>query len=206
MKQMSQKIAESQASSEMEMLNENIGDLKNLLDNLLKLSQEQEEIMIKMRTVKEVDPTFVDLSQRQLTLEGNTKIVKDSLYALAERVVQLNSFVTKEVAKMDEYMTKTISEMRQRLIPQTAARQQLTMTSMNNLALLLDSLLKQMMAQMNAMSGSGKGQKKDKKRLQQRSAGRSNSQYQSATEATQPTNTTTQKWSEAGKANVRGSS
>ena len=161
MKKMSQKMADSQVSAEMEMLNENISDLKNLLDNLLRLSHEQEDIMVKMRNVREVDPTFVDLSQRQLRLQGNTQIVKDSLYALAERVVQLNSFVTKEVAKLDQNMQSTITEMRQRLIPNTAARQQLTMTSMNNLALLLDGLLKSLMSQMNAMSGAGKGGEKD---------------------------------------------
>ena len=74
--------------------------------------------------------------------------------------MQIEAFVTKEVTSMKNNIDESVSFIRERKLPQAASKQQFSMTSMNNLALMLSETFKQMQ-QMMAMSmpGSGKGGK-----------------------------------------------
>jgi hypothetical protein len=167
MNQMAKKIEEMQASSEQETIQENYDDLRQILDNLLTLSFDQEELMKAFRAIKRIDPKFVKLSQDQLKLKDNAKIIEDSLIALSKRVFTLESVVTREVSSMNKYMDEATEEIRKR-VPETASsKQQFAMTSINNLALLLNDLLQQMQEQMQSM---GMGQPKN---MSQKSKGSS---------------------------------
>jgi septal ring factor EnvC (AmiA/AmiB activator) len=69
------------------------------------------------------------------------------------------SFVTRELNEMNEHMATSIEAIRERKKSDASVSQQLTMTSANNLALMLDNVMRQMQESMaNSM---GKGQKKD---------------------------------------------
>ena len=75
------------------------------------------------------------------------------MFALSKRVPQLQSIVNREMnavnTNMDE-ATQYLGESRanERFKPMAADKQQQAMTSLNNLALLLDEALQQMMQQM----------------------------------------------------------
>jgi len=148
MKQMAQKMEQMQQSMEMEMLQENMDNLRNILDNLLTLSFDQEQVMKDFREVKQNDPRFIDLSQEQLKLRDDAQIIEDSLLALAERVFQIQSFVTREVKDMNKYMDESMESLRERQQYKAISQQQFAMTSINNLALLLNDVLSQMQQQM----------------------------------------------------------
>ncbi len=148
MQQMAQKMQQMQQSMEMEMLQENMDNLRNILDNLLTLSFDQETVMKDFREVKQNDPRFIDLSQEQLKLRDDAKIIEDSLLALAERVFQIQSFVTREVKDMNKYMDESMGSLRERQQYKAISQQQFAMTSINNLALLLNDVLSQMQQQM----------------------------------------------------------
>ncbi|MEQ8925132.1 MAG: DUF4175 family protein [Fulvivirga sp.] len=158
MEKMAEKMEQMQASMETEAMQENLEDLRAIVHNLIKLSFDQEELMGEFQQVNQSDPKFVELSQKQLKLKDDSQIVQDSLLALASRVFQIASFVTREVGEMNERMDKSVEFIRERKKPQAVAEQQFAMTSMNNLALLLDDVLQQMQ---NAMADAmGKPQKK----------------------------------------------
>ncbi len=158
MKKMAKKMEEMQSSMEMESMQENLGDLRAILHNLLKLSFDQETLMNEFSAVNQSDPRFVELSQQQLKLKDDSQIVQDSLLALSQRVFQIASFVTREVNDMTSHMDKSLQAIKDRKKPNAVAEQQFTMTSMNNLALLLNDVLEQMQ---NAMADAmGKPQKK----------------------------------------------
>ncbi|QSE99316.1 hypothetical protein JR347_03430 [Fulvivirga lutea] len=158
MEEMAAKLEQMQASMEMQAMQENLEDLRAIVHNLIKLSFDQEELMAEFQEVRQSDPKFVELSQKQLKLKDDSQIVQDSLLALANRVFQIASFVTREVTEMNERMDKSVEYIRERKKPQAVAEQQFAMTSMNNLALLLDDVLQQMQ---NAMADAmGKPQKK----------------------------------------------
>ncbi len=148
MKKMAQKMQQMQQSMEMEMLQENIDNLRNILDNLITLSFDQEDIMKSFRDVKQTDPRFVELSQQQLKVRDDAQIIEDSLLSLAERVFQIKSFVTREVKDMNQHMNESMEALKERQQYKAISKQQFTMTSMNNLALLLNDVLSQMQQQM----------------------------------------------------------
>ncbi len=161
MKSLSKKMMAMQASAEMEMMEENIDNLRDILDNLIKLSLEQETILEDIKKVDQIDPRFIILSQNQLTLEENMKVIEDSLLSLASRVVQISNFVTREVSTVNEHMSRAMKELRDRNKGRALADQQFAMTSMNNLALLLSDVLEQM--QMSMSESMGNPQKGNKK-------------------------------------------
>ncbi|TAF67086.1 MAG: DUF4175 family protein [Cytophagales bacterium] len=171
MKEMSQQLEEMQQEQEQEQSQENIDDLRAILENLLSLSFNQEKLMKDLRNVATTDPRYLKLAQEQIKLKDDAKIIEDSLLALAKRVFEIESFVTREVSQMKQYMNESSDNIKTRRISIATGKQQLAMTSMNNLALMLNDALQQMQqamanAQMNA-KGKGKKQSKSMSQMQQ---------------------------------------
>ena len=163
MQKLAKKMQDMQMGMEMSMMEENLDHLRDILDNLVKLSFDQEALMNDFRGVNQSDPRFVKLSQHQLKLKDDAKILEDSLLSLANRVFQIQSFVTREVEDMNNHMTESIDALRERNQAKAISAQQFSMTSMNNLALLLSDVLKQMQQQMaDAMGKPQKGKGKGK--------------------------------------------
>lgn len=156
MKKMEAKMQQMQSSMEMETMMENIDDLRAIMHNLIKLSFDQEELIDEFRAVQQSDPRFIDLGQDQLKIRDDARIVEDSLLSLAKRVFQIESFVTREVGDMNNHLDRGMDGIRERKKQDAVIAQQFAMTSMNNLALLLDDVLEQMQ---NAMADAmGKGE------------------------------------------------
>ena len=103
------------------------------------------------------DPRFVQLGQTQRKLRDDAKIIQDSLYALAKKEPKIQSFVTREVGEMNGRMDESLTHIQQRDLGRATATEQQAMTSMNNLALMLQSSLDQMQQEAQA----GKGAPKD---------------------------------------------
>ncbi len=162
MRSMKKSMEMSMASMEAQELQENMDDLRNLLENLITLSFGEERLMKEFRGINLQDPRVGKLSQEQLKLQDDARIVEDSLNALASRVNQIQSFVTREMSNMKYYMDQSVQQLKERKLAQASSRQQFAMTSMNNLALLLSDVLKNMQQQMNAMGAPGSGKGKGK--------------------------------------------
>ncbi|TDE08867.1 ATPase [Dyadobacter psychrotolerans] len=163
MKEMSKSMEEAMEGAEMEQAQEDMDALRDILENLITLSFDQEALMKDFRGVSLQDPRFVKLGQQQLKLKDDAKIVEDSLYALANRVVQIQTFITRELNDMKSYMDESVKGIKDRQINVATSKQQFAMTSMNNLALMLSDVFKQMQEQMAmAMPGSGKPKKGQK--------------------------------------------
>lgn len=144
MKEAKEKLQQQMKSSEMAQNEENMKDLRQLLDNLTQLSFEQERIMKEIRKVNQTDPRYIELSKKQVAVKNDSELIKDSLYALAKRVPQIESFVTKEVNLINEYTNESLVQLKARRPDLASSHMQYTMTSINNLALMLSDVLKQM--------------------------------------------------------------
>lgn len=161
MQQMSEKLSQMQEAMQSETSMENIDNLRDIVDNLVKLSFKEEELIKAFREIKQVDPRFVELSQEQLKLKDDAKVIQDSLLALAGRVVEISSFVTREVTEMNRNIDGALQELRDRRRGKALSNQQFAMSSMNNLSLMLSNTLQQMQQAMAQSSGQpGKPQKK----------------------------------------------
>lgn len=159
MKQLSKKLETMQSSMQMEQMQEDLGNLQAILNNLIELSFDQEKVMKDFKQVKQSDPAFITLSQEQLTLKEDSKIINDSLLALSSRVMAISSFVTRELNELNQNMDASIEGIRERKKSDASVSQQLTMTSVNNLALMLDNVMRQM--QENMANAMGKGQESE---------------------------------------------
>ncbi len=158
MKEMAEELEEQQQAEEEKQQVEDYNMLRQILENLVKLSFDQEALMKEFRGIRTEDPRLVPLGQKQLDLKEDAKIIEDSLTALAKRVFQIESFVTREMTTMNDYMNSGMEEIKKRNLGFASAKQQLAMTSMNNLALMLDEVLHNMKEQMSPQNGSGKPQ------------------------------------------------
>jgi len=170
MQKMAKKMRDQMDSDAEEQAQKNIDGLRDILDNLVTLSFDQEKLMKDFRVVDQTDPRFVQLGQTQRKLRDDSQIIQDSLYALAKKEPRIQTFVTREVGEMNGRMEESMTNIRQRDVPRATTTQQQAMTSMNNLALMLSDALQQMQSDMQKMkaggppmSGQGKpGKKKGK--------------------------------------------
>lgn len=156
MQELAQKMSEMQAKEEEEQSEEDMQALKQLLENLIDFSFEQEEVMDNFKKVSTKDPKYVKLGQQQRKLKDDAQLLADSLFALSKRVAQLSPFINKEVSEMNNSIDESLKYISDRKTSRARAKQQYTMTAANNLALLFDEALQQMQAQAkNSKPGSG---------------------------------------------------
>ncbi len=149
---------------------EDLENIRALLENIIQLSFDQEQVMLDLKSTKTEDPAYVELAQIQKKLKDDAQIVKDSLFALSKRVLQLQAPVNREISKINFNMDKAIGELEERKTSMANNRQQLAMTSMNNLALMLDEAVQKMMQSGNGKCkkpGNGKPSSSSMKSMQQ---------------------------------------
>ncbi len=163
MKQMQQKLEGMQSSMEMEMDMANMESLRQILHGLIKLSFDQESVMKDFNQVQQTDPKYIQLSQNQLKIKDDAKVLEDSLLALSKKDPFMGSVVTKEVGELNDHLDKASVNVKERRKPNASSEMQFSMTSINNLALMLNDHFNMMMDMMaNAKPGSGKGKGKKK--------------------------------------------
>ncbi|MBB2150170.1 DUF4175 family protein [Pedobacter gandavensis] len=167
LEKMAKKMDEmQQQSAEMEN-NLNVQELRQLLENLLRTSFDQEKVMLSLKKLSSNDPLYTANVQEQRAIKDNMKTIADSLSSLSKRVPQIESTVTDELQKINFNMDKSLDNLGERNTAAANKNQQYTMTSINNLSLMLNEALEQLQKMMKNSSGGGKGKKQSMKQLQQ---------------------------------------
>jgi len=162
MKKLSEKLSQMQQEMEQEDEGEDMEAIRQILDNLVKISFDQEDIMNQLNIVSTTNPKYLQIIQRQKNLKDDLEIVSDSLNALSKRQASIEPFILREMTAVENNMDGAVSQLNSRDVAPAKSKQQYAMTSVNNLALMLSESLKQM--QQNAQSkGSGKSGKKSQK-------------------------------------------
>ncbi len=163
MKEQMQKAMDSMQKEEEE---EDMQTLRQILENLLNLSFAQEDLMSQLSKLRSDNPQYLKITQTQKKLQDDSKIIEDSLFALSKRVPAISALVNREISSINMNMGKAVAELAERMQSNAQMRMQYSMTSINNLALLLNENLEQMQKQAKEGkpgSGSckkpGKGQK-----------------------------------------------
>lgn len=160
MQEMAEQMQQMMAAEEEESMEEDMDALRTLLENIIQLSFDQEDLMTDIKTTSKSDPKYVTHGQTQRKFKDDARIIEDSLFALSKRIIQLEAIVNREINLVNENMLKSIDHIAERETDQVTTRQQYTVTSLNNLALLLEEVLKQMQQDMaQSMPGTGNCQK-----------------------------------------------
>lgn len=165
MQQMSSNMKQRKQQQEQEEMQEDMRALRMLLDNLVKLSFAQENLIDRLKDNTQYGPAYVKIAQEQFKLKDDARLIEDSLQALSKRVMQLKSFITKEVSEMNQHLESSIQALGTRNTPLAKVKQQYVMTSVNNLAVMLSEVLKQMQQQQQQQQqGQGSCAKPGKKK------------------------------------------
>lgn len=156
LKKLSEQLAESQMDLEQQDLAEDSEQIRQLLKNLVHLSFNQESLINSLNEVSTQDPKYQQIIRDQNLMKDDFRSVDDSLRALAKRQIAVASAVGKELASVNSNISKSLSLLLQynqsiygNFRNLTATKNmQYSMTSLNNLALLLAESLDQLQNQM----------------------------------------------------------
>ncbi len=144
MKDAAQKLGKMKDAMEEEEAAEDMQAVRQLLENIVKLSFDEEKLMNDVKNTNINNPKYVDLMKEQQRIRENSKMAEDSLYAVAKRQESIKSFITKEISNVNKYLGRSIDDMEDRNVIKAMANQQFVMTGYNNLALMLSEALQQM--------------------------------------------------------------
>ena len=161
MEKLAEKMKKSLEQSKEEQAEEDYYTLRQILENLIELSVQQESLMSRMKDMHSYNPKYVELSSLQQKLKENAKMVEDSLLALSKRQIHIKSFVNKEIGNINYNMDAAIEYFGKVQIQGGTSRQQYVMTGLNNLAVMLSESLKQMQESMKEKNEQKKGQCKN---------------------------------------------
>jgi hypothetical protein len=162
MKNLSEKLTQMQQEMEQEDEGEDMEAIRQILDNLVKISFDQEDLMNQLNVVSTTNPKYLQVIQKQKNLKDELVIVADSLYALSKRQASIEPFSLREMTTVENSMEEAVKQLNNRMVATAKTKQQYAMTSVNNLALMLSESLKQKQQNMQN-KGSGKSGKKSKK-------------------------------------------
>src|SRR5690606_19858105 len=116
MKDLAKKLDAMQQDAEMEQIDIDQRALRQILQNLLKSSFDQENLMLEMKKTEPASPKFTLLGQKQRDIKDNLKIVEDSLFSLSKKVPQISSTVNKEISTINEQIAEALNNLPDRKI------------------------------------------------------------------------------------------
>lgn len=149
MEELADQMESDLLDSQEENLGEDIESIRQILDNLVRISFRQEENLVRVKSMNAGSSYLTQVIREQFTIQEHMKMIEDSLSSLARRQPQVQPFILKEVTNTREYIQKTLKSLNDRKLPLSASHQQFALTSMNNLALMLAESMKNMKDQMS---------------------------------------------------------
>ncbi len=159
MQEMSQKMQESMQSMSAEMEEENMEGMRQILENLITFSFDQETLMNVFSSSNSAHPNFGKNLQKQHVLKTYFEHIDDSLFVLSIKVPKISSKVQDHLAQAHYNLNQSLENFADNHFQNGISNQRYVMTSANTLADMLSNALD---AMQNPKPGSGKGKGKGK--------------------------------------------
>lgn len=163
MKSMSEKMQQAMEQMQQDQNEEDMQALRQIMENLMNVSFAEEELAKESQKIKTNNPQYTRLAQKQKKLQDDSKMIEDSLLALSKRNPMVSASINREINSVQQNMEKSIDALEERQTPEAAMRQQNAMTSINELALMLNESLENMQSQAKQKKGQKEGQGNCKK-------------------------------------------
>ncbi|MDC7994985.1 DUF4175 family protein [Altibacter sp. HG106] len=158
MKQMGQQMQSSMSAGQMETIQEDVEMLRQILDNLVVFSLEQEALMDTFKEIDYGSATFGSKLNVQNDLKLNFQHIDDSLFALSLRQPMISTTINESLTETQYNLDKSLERLAENQLRQGLANQQYVITGSNELAVILSDLLGNMQNQMMQAAGMGSGQ------------------------------------------------
>jgi hypothetical protein len=135
---------------------ESIETLKQILNNLLVVSFDQENLLKRYSNVDTNNPLVNEWRMKQKVIGNQVTFVKDSLYSLARRSPDIGPTVNKEIIDLESNTNSAFESLEAGNASVARMFEQYSITSANNLALFLSEALENIREQeKNSQPGSG---------------------------------------------------
>jgi hypothetical protein len=157
MKEMSEKMKGAMKAMQGESIEENIDDLRSIVENLVAFSLDQEQLMLSLNGVNASHPSYPKKLKKQQVLKEHFEHIDDSLYSLSLRLQELSINIQRDITEVHYNIDKSLENIAENRMRQGITNQQYTMTAANNMADVLSDMLN---ALQNPKMGSGKGKGK----------------------------------------------
>ncbi len=158
MKEMSVKMTQSMMSGGQEQLQEDAAMLRQILDNLVLFSFDQEGLMDQFKSIQVNHNQYGKFLRKQSSLREHFEHIDDSLFSLSLRQPRLSEEVNKKISDVFYNIDKSMGELSENQLYEGVGTQQYTITATNDLASFLSDILDNMESSMNAGVGKGKGE------------------------------------------------
>ncbi|HPI53348.1 MAG TPA: hypothetical protein PLU10_01580, partial [Chitinophagaceae bacterium] len=117
---LAQKMKDSAGGESADQLEIDVKAVRQILQNLIRMSFAQEDLIQDVRATSIADPKFPEHAKVQQKLKTDGKMIADSLFALSKRLSVLSSTVNKEIDGINRNMEGAISALEARQIPQAS--------------------------------------------------------------------------------------
>ncbi|HEX5626281.1 MAG TPA: DUF4175 domain-containing protein, partial [Saprospiraceae bacterium] len=163
MQEMADQMEQEMQESDQEQAEEDARMLRQLLENLVKLSFDQEQLFDEMAKTNPQTPRYLTLLQDQFKVKDNFKIVEDTLEVLSKRLPEIQSFVMEKVTEINTQFKLGIDLLEDRRSQEASNNQRRVMKNMNDLAVMLAESLDNKQKECNSGACNKPGSKACKK-------------------------------------------
>lgn len=154
LQKMSQQMSQMQQSMQSQQLQVNIAGIRQALEDVLHLSDEQENLRQRVNNLADDSPVLREISQTQTSLSEGLSTVNDSLQSLAGDIPRMSQRIQRRSGEALQAMSRSVETITERNLPQSTTHQRVAMEHLNNLAVDLSQLLEQLQ-NMQQQGGSG---------------------------------------------------
>lgn len=154
LKSMAQSLKSGAGGMNAMQLKKDIRAVRQILTNLVRLSFDQEQLIKKVQNTPATSQNYIVNQQEQKRLHGNSRMIRDSLFALSKELFKLAPTINKETTELENNIAAAIKMMENRRREDVMARQQYAMMHTNNLALMLNEVLSNLMQQQSQQNNS----------------------------------------------------
>ncbi|HLS11261.1 MAG TPA: hypothetical protein VK050_03775 [Flavobacteriaceae bacterium] len=157
MQQLAEAMQQQQMQGGMESIAEDAAVLRQILDNLVRFSFSQEELLDVFKQIAFSNPNYGNHLTSQHDLKQNFRHVNDSLFALSLRQPSMGRQIHQLTTEINDHIDVALDDLAQNRMPNGITQQQYALSGANELAVMLSDILENMQMQMQSSSGQGEG-------------------------------------------------
>ncbi len=157
LKKLSEAMNMAMSLGGMDQLAEDAEMLRQILENLVLFSFDQENLMNTFRNIDINNNQYNKFLRNQNALREHFEHIDDSLFALSLRQPKISEQINKQITEVFFNIDKSLNQLSENQLYQGLSSQQYTLSATNVLASFLSDILDNMEAQMSMMPGKGNG-------------------------------------------------
>lgn len=163
LQQLSDDVRSSIQSMQQEQISINVTALQAILQNLILLSESQEDINEITRQLTDNSSSFIDQARKQNNITRNFRQVSDSLFSVSAEIPQFSNRINEKKSEVMRNLERTVGYQAERDRARSSAQERLSLGGINELAVMVADLLEQI----QNSDGSGGGGMSARQMLQQ---------------------------------------